>query len=76
MKKEENRRGGAVVEAALLFPLIVLLLVQGVSLMFRWYEDWEREWDRHQQSVQEEQRWGNEQLIRWKQGKLLWKEKE
>lgn len=74
MKGKKERQGSAAVEAALLFPLVILLTVSGFSLMARWYESWEGGMERHRRQIQEEQVWGNKQLVKWRQWKSLWKE--
>jgi len=74
MKEKKERQGSAVVEAALLFPLVILLTVSGFSLMAHWYDSWEGGMERHRRQIQEEQVWGNKQLVKWRQWKSLWKE--
>lgn len=76
MKEKEGRRGSSVVEAALLFPLVIFLTISGFSLMARWYSSWEEGVARHKKQIQEERVWGNDELVKWKQWSSLWKEEE
>lgn len=76
MKKRKGRDGFVAVEAAILFPLILLFAISGFSLMVRWYSSWEREMNLHRQRIQEEKTWGNDQLVKWRQWKTLWEKGE
>ncbi len=50
-----KRRGTATIEAAVLFPMILLFIISGSSLMLRWYDQWHQNWEAHRQVEQQAQ---------------------
>lgn len=50
-----KRKGTATIEAALLFPMILLFIISGSSLMLRWYDQWHQNWEVHRQIEQQAQ---------------------
>lgn len=72
MTKKERCMGSTIVEAAILFPLILGLTMGGFFLMTHWYSQWEEGMETHQELMDQREVTEHLKLLHWEQwGTLL-----